>query len=76
MIHTWTGASHSCVLATHASREKEGSFDDPIKDETEFIHEMRKHGFNCMRRWFQHLTVPAGECLGMFVNINVNCLSL
>ena len=57
------GASHACVLATHASREKEGSNDDPVKDEMDFVAEMKRVGFMCSRRYIQPLTVPSEEWL-------------
>jgi len=49
------------VLAIHASREREGSLDDPIQDELDFTKEMHKQGFKATRRWVQPLNVPAEE---------------
>ena len=56
-----SGSAQSCVLAIHASREREGSLDDPIQDELDFTKEMRKQGFKATRRWVQPLNVPAEE---------------
>lgn len=64
-----TGSDVACVLATHATREKEGSGEDPVKDEYEFLGEMRKVGFMCSRRWIQPLSVPAEEWLPTQINI-------
>ena len=57
------GASNACVLASHATREKEGSMDDPVKDEMDFVAEMKRVGFECNRRYIQPLTVPSEEWL-------------
>lgn len=57
------GASNACVLASHATREKEGSMDDPVKDEMDFVAEMKRVGFQCNRRYIQPLTVPSEEWL-------------
>ena len=45
-----SGAAQSCALAIHASREREGSLDDPIQDELDFTKEMHKQGFKATRR--------------------------
>ncbi len=61
-IHCFlSGPEQSCVLAINASREREGSLDDPIQDELDFTKEMHKQGFKATRRWVQPLNVPAEE---------------
>ena len=49
------------MLASHATREREGSLEDPVKDELDFTEEMKKRGFKSSCRWFQNLNVPSEE---------------
>lgn len=65
MYETIISGPENCVLlVTLASREKEGSNEDPIADEIELRAKLKQVGFTSSRRWCQVLQVPSEECPG------------
>ena len=65
MYETIISGPENCVLlVTLASREKEGSNEDPIADEIELHAKLKQVGFTTSRRRCQVLQVPSEECPG------------
>jgi len=61
LIQIVSGPENCVLLVTCATREKEGSNEDPLIDESEWQNKLKSVGFTSSRRWFQPLQAPAEE---------------